>query len=220
MQTRRGWVALALLGMVLPGAAPAEGETEGEAGLATGRTLFVRYCASCHGELGRGDVPMSFVFRERPPDLTRIAARRGGWFPELLVTEIVDGRYVAHGGRAMPVWGEWLRRSELALVVEYLDALQEPVHPGRMLYVRYCQSCHGPDGRGDASVAEALAERPPDLTTLARRHEGWFPERGVQEVVDGRHAAHGTRKMPVWGHLLTRDELIVLSEYLERIQEP
>jgi mono/diheme cytochrome c family protein len=163
---------------------------------------------------------MSFVFRTRPPDLTRIAARRGGWFPEALVTEIVDGRHAAHGGRVMPVWGRWLRGRDLALIVEYLDAIQEEEPPGRMLYVRYCVSCHGPEGHGDAPVATVLRERPPDLTTLARRNEGWFEELRVQQIVDGRLAAHGRREMPVWGHLLTKGELVLLSEYLYSIQEP
>jgi hypothetical protein len=42
-----------------------------------------------------------------PPDLTRIAARRGGVFPEDEIFRIVDGQadLAAHGPRHMPVWG-------------------------------------------------------------------------------------------------------------------
>lgn len=41
------------------------------------------------------------------PDLTRIAARRGGRFPEDEVARIIDGLspLAAHGTRHMPVWG-------------------------------------------------------------------------------------------------------------------
>jgi len=47
------------------------------------------------------------VIGARPPDLTRIAARRGGTFPELEVFRIIDGQadLSAHGPRHMPVWG-------------------------------------------------------------------------------------------------------------------
>jgi mono/diheme cytochrome c family protein len=214
------WPAAAALAALVVGAAPPSGADPPEGAIATGRTLFARYCASCHGEQGRGDAPASFAFEARPPDLTRIAERRGGWFPEVVVAEIVDGRYAAHGGRAMPVWGHWLRREETLQIVEYLDALQVETPPGRLLYVRYCASCHGREGHGDAMAADALRERPPDLTTIARRREGWFPERTVEEIVDGRFAAHGTREMPVWGHLLARDELVLLAEYLDSIQQP
>jgi hypothetical protein len=44
----------------------------------------------------------------------------------------------------------------------------------------------------------------PDLTELAKRSGGRFPEERVREIVDGRAvlAAHGTRPMPVWGYEL------------------
>ncbi|NNL67387.1 MAG: c-type cytochrome [Myxococcales bacterium] len=211
--------ALALVGMWLPALTSAD-SAESAVSIVTGRELFARNCAACHGEHGRGDAPIASIFRNPPPDLTRIAARRGGWFPEALVTEIVDGRFAAHGGLGMPVWGGWLRPRELARIVDYLDAVQEQEPPGRMLYVRYCVSCHGSEGRGDAPVASILRERPPDLTTLASRDGGWFAERRIQRIVDGRLAAHGRREMPVWGHLLTKTELILLSEHLYSMQQP
>ena len=41
------------------------------------------------------------------PDLTLIAQRRGGQFPELEVFRIIDGQsdLTGHGPRHMPVWG-------------------------------------------------------------------------------------------------------------------
>ena len=49
------------------------------------------------------------------PDLTRIAARRGGRFPEDEVGRIIDGLspLAAHGTRHMPVWGYEFYRSDL-----------------------------------------------------------------------------------------------------------
>lgn len=41
------------------------------------------------------------------PDLTLIAARRGGTFPELEIFRVIDGQsdLRSHGPRHMPVWG-------------------------------------------------------------------------------------------------------------------
>jgi mono/diheme cytochrome c family protein len=73
----------------------------------SGAQLYGRFCASCHGPAGQGDGPVGPTLKVVVPDLTRIAARNGGRFPEERIREIVDGRAVipAHGTRYMPVWG-------------------------------------------------------------------------------------------------------------------
>ncbi len=82
------------------------------------------------------------------------------------------------------------------------DAQEHEVQPaGAVLYLQYCASCHGPDGKGNGPVASALRQPPTDLTRLARRAGGHFDEAAVMAVIDGRRivAAHGPREMPVWG---------------------
>jgi mono/diheme cytochrome c family protein len=90
-----------------------------------GKQLHRKYCASCHGVDARGGTALAKLFREEPPDLTRIATRRGGWFPEVVVEEIVDGRFAAHGAREMPVWGETLTPGQIRLITEYLYGIQD-----------------------------------------------------------------------------------------------
>ena len=73
----------------------------------------------------------------------------------------------------------------------------------------------------------------PDLTRIALRHGGQYPDNWVYRVIDGREAlfAHGTREMPVWGIELwreqgadvtaggkTRDAITTLVEYLHTLQ--
>jgi mono/diheme cytochrome c family protein len=72
-----------------------------------GAALYQTSCAGCHGADATGNGPITPVIDVRPPDLTRIAARRGGTFPELEVFRIIDGQadLSAHGPRHMPVWG-------------------------------------------------------------------------------------------------------------------
>lgn len=114
--------------------------------------------------------------------------------------------------------------SSSARAAEYVEM------SGQELYMRFCASCHGIEGRGDGPVAPALAVEVPDLTLIARRR-GSFPRDLVARIIDGRHiiSAHGTRTMPVWGLAFSRAELdeqdtrIItrkLTDYLAQLQRP
>ena len=76
---------------------------------------------------------------------------------------------------------------------------------GAEMYKAYCAVCHGKSGKGDGPAAEALKAAPPDLTTLAKRHDGKFPDAYVSTVLrNGAKApAHGSAEMPVWGPLFS-----------------
>ena len=106
-----------------------------------GRNTFLRYCASCHGPLGRGDGPLAATLTEPPADLTQIAKRNGGRFDEHAVMSVIAGRaeVAAHGPRDMPVWGALFEeegRSEpypayqsllkSRFLVDYLRTIQAP----------------------------------------------------------------------------------------------
>jgi hypothetical protein len=54
---------------------------------------------------------------------------------------------------------------------------------GKQTYMQYCASCHGPDARGNGPAAFVLKTPPPDLTTLAKRHDGKFPYEYVYDVL-------------------------------------
>jgi mono/diheme cytochrome c family protein len=85
-----------------------------------------------------------------------------------------------------------------------------PIQPtsaasGPEMYKSYCAVCHGKDGKGDGPAASELKVPPPDLTTLAKRHDGKYPADYVATVLrNGANApAHGTADMPVWGPLFS-----------------
>ena len=107
----------------------------------TGQDLYKQYCASCHGLEGRGNGPVASSLKGKVPDLTRIAARRGGMFPADQVRTIIDGRVTlpSHGTKDMPVWGwafrvsgandpqnEYRVQGLIGLLVEYLSTIQKP----------------------------------------------------------------------------------------------
>ena len=72
---------------------------------------------------------------------------------------------------------------------------------GHGLYLSYCASCHGLDGRGGGPEAAKLAVKPPDLTRLHERYGHPLPRERMAAFIDGREEvkAHGPREMPVWG---------------------
>lgn len=104
---------------------------------------------------------------------------------------------------------------------------------GRTLYLRYCASCHGREGRGDGPVAPALGEKPTDLTQIAGAEKGSFPLEAVVAAIDGTQTvrAHGVSEMPVWGEvfqadpasplerqILARGNVIAIAYYLRSLQ--
>jgi mono/diheme cytochrome c family protein len=109
---KRGFVAGALLAAWATGGPPAEAA---DYAAMSGKDLYRRFCAACHGESGRGDGPVSASLAVETPDLTMMARRHGGKFPRDQIAKIIDGRFIigAHGSRTMPVWGEELSRLEI-----------------------------------------------------------------------------------------------------------
>ena len=106
---------------------------------------------------------------------------------------------------------------------------------GKPYFMGYCASCHGSSGRGDGPAAVSLRARPADLTQIAARRGGRFSRGEIAQFIDGRFSvsAHGSREMPIWGEVFTRDipeadvaesisrgKVLVLVEYLKSIQAP
>jgi mono/diheme cytochrome c family protein len=111
----------------------------------TGRTLYLRYCAACHGRSGRGDGPVAPALGQQPTDLTLIADSHGGKFPLEAVVEAIDGTRTvrAHGVSEMPVWGQVFRsdrspsgqqtamHAKVLAIANYLRSLQGAPAPSR-----------------------------------------------------------------------------------------
>jgi len=77
---------------------------------------------------------------------------------------------------------------------------------GKVIYQRYCASCHGSEARGNGPLAADLRVRPTNLTRLAEKNNGRFPFDVVARSIDGRQTTrgHGTPDMPVWGEIFPR----------------
>jgi mono/diheme cytochrome c family protein len=107
----------------------------------SGKALYERFCAACHGVEAAGDGPVASSLKVEVPDLRLLARRAGGAFPRERVIRIIDGRHIigAHGTRTMPIWGEDLSRvaigepnaqravdTVIVRITDYLWQLQRP----------------------------------------------------------------------------------------------
>ena len=97
-----------------------------------------------------------------------------------------------------------------AIALTQADAKLDPsaAAKGAVVYVRYCVSCHGPGARGDGPLAADLRVPVPDMTTLAARNKGQFPEKRVHRIIESGEVlrGHGTPDMPAWGDAFKRTE--------------
>lgn len=114
--------------------------------------------------------------------------------------------------------------------VTALAQVQTQPYSGNGDYQVYCSSCHGTEGKGDGVIAKSLKQRPSDLTQLAKRNNGLFPEKKVFEAIDGRKVtAHGDPDMPAWAEVFAKSRdsagaenaaarIDVLVQYLQTLQ--
>jgi mono/diheme cytochrome c family protein len=81
---------------------------------------------------------------------------------------------------------------------------------GMQMYINYCASCHGVDGRGNGPAAAALRIPPTDLTVLSKNNHGVFPETHIVTVLQygAEFPSHGSAEMPVWGPIFGKMDTV------------
>ncbi len=177
-----------------------------------GPELFRQYCSPCHGLDAKGNGMMAPALKAKVADLTVLAKNNHGQFPVDHVRGVLNGTVslVSHGSQEMPIWGPVFHQVEndadwgnvrIANLVKYLESIQEAPDPtGAQLYGQFCAACHGNDLKGTGPAPEPY-KAPPDLTTLARRNGGRFPEAQVLDILRNGVVipAHGLADMPAWG---------------------
>jgi mono/diheme cytochrome c family protein len=105
---------------------------------ASGKDMYVAYCASCHGVNGTGNGPAASALKIPAADLTQLASKNGGKFPYAKVQQAIKGdpdMPKAHGTEKMPVWGPTLwqvsghneGQAQLRIknITDYIDTLQK-----------------------------------------------------------------------------------------------
>jgi mono/diheme cytochrome c family protein len=220
--------------------------------------LFRAYCAPCHGSDAKGHGPAAAALKTKVADLTVLAKNNGGQFPSNRVRSTIMGEkgLASHGSREMPIWGPIFHQVEsdvdrgnvrLENLMKYLESIQsirssqeeqhkkvsatvENLPSGAQLYKQHCAVCHGNDLKGNGPAPYPFRGVPPDLTTLAQRHGGKFPDAYVSDALRNgvKMPAHGPAEMPIWGmDFRARDRLdetqvtlriTALSNYIKSLQ--
>jgi mono/diheme cytochrome c family protein len=105
------------------------------------------------------------------------------------------------------------------LLLPAQDVPSKKAPTGAELYAQHCAVCHGNDLQG-AGPFPSPYRKPPDLSRLARRHGGKFPEAYVSKVLRNGVTlpAHGPAEMPVWGSDFAAKERIDEAQVAERIR--
>lgn len=75
---------------------------------ASGKEMYMSYCAVCHGTDGKGGGPAASALKAAPTDLTLLSKTNEGKYPALKVAASIRGEdsLPAHGSKEMPVWGK------------------------------------------------------------------------------------------------------------------
>jgi mono/diheme cytochrome c family protein len=85
-----------------------------------GKHLFLHYCATCHGDEGRGDGQNASNLTPPPPDLTAPASARTA---ALLRKVILEGSASVGRSPLSPPWGRSLSAQEIDYLVAYCQSL-------------------------------------------------------------------------------------------------
>lgn len=78
---------------------------------------------------------------------------------------------------------------------------------GKVHFIKHCSACHGEDGTG--LILDTLAIQPANLTMInTSRRTNDFPILEIANIIDGRRMSkhHGTRDMPIWGEVFSKQE--------------
>lgn len=173
--------------------------------LSRGQLLYGDHCASCHGAAGAGDGPGAAALRPRPTNLVE---------HEYSGKRLAEALWHGVPGTAMPAWRDHPLKDLAALTasVRALASVREdPVLPahlteiGTRVYAANCAQCHGVNGDGRGSAADALPMAPTDFR--AQRPTLDYSLRALRNGVDGT-------PMAPWSGRLGADEMLAVAHHV------
>jgi mono/diheme cytochrome c family protein len=116
------------------------------------------------------------------------------------------------------------RLIEFLALLTYTVALTGSAHAqdaaaGKKLYVAYCTTCHGDNGKGDGVAAASLPVKPADHTNGTVMNQ--LPDKFLTDIIaKGGSAVNRSAFMPAWGSSLNGKQISDLVAYLRSIANP
>ncbi len=170
--------------------------------LVRGAAIFSEKCAPCHGDQGRGNGSMASNLSVEVPAIgtseVALSAIPVDWFN--LVT---NGRME----RSMPPFKSLDDRDRWDVVAYALSlhTTQTQLDSAKTVYEQQCQSCHGPQGKGDGAQAAGL--NTPDWSQPERLAQ-LSEEKLFQSITTGSGG------MPAYRDMLSDEQRLGLAAYV------
>ena len=89
---------------------------------------------------------------------------------------------------------------------------------GKKLYLTYCFTCHGKEGKGDGYAARYQPVKPRDLTNAALMSTH-TDQQLFSAIGGGSSTLHGPMVMPAWWLSLTEQQLWDLAAYVRTLHQ-
>jgi len=122
-----------LIAVATPGWA--QSEDEDASGPESGKTIYLRHCALCHGVDASGNGPLAAALQIAPADLTRLSVEHDDEFPAAKIADVIrnGGGVLGHGSTAMLAWGAYfsekrkpeVARARIKALVDYIQSIQQ-----------------------------------------------------------------------------------------------
>ncbi|MEO2006776.1 MAG: c-type cytochrome [Candidatus Poribacteria bacterium] len=206
-----------------------------------GRALYKQECETCHGIVGKGDGPASYLLFPKPRDFTKGAFKVRTTATGQLPTDADLQRTLELGfpGSGMPNFAHVSKadRAELIDVVKSFlpksrrqtDEVVTPPPPssstdalveqGAQVYTMMgCDRCHGPEGRADGPASATLRDEWGNAIRANDFTRGIYKGGATDEDVYLRFITGmmGT-PMPSYGGIMTDEQAYALVHYVKSL---
>jgi mono/diheme cytochrome c family protein len=113
----------------------------------------------------------------------------------------------------------WIFAGSALLLAQINLTWAQDQSEGKKLYLTYCSSCHGDDGKGDGPASRSLPVKPANHTDGAVMNK--FSDKFLLEIIaKGGGPVGKSAMMPGWGGQFKEKQLRDIVAYVRSIADP
>jgi mono/diheme cytochrome c family protein len=119
----------------------------------------------------------------------------------------------------MKTKSSWLFAVSIFVLAQINLTWAQDQSEGKKLYLTYCSSCHGDNGKGDGPASRSLPVKPANHTDGAIMNK--FSDKFLFDIIAKGGATVGkSAMMPGWGGQLQEKQLRDIVAYVRSIADP